>query len=89
MECTAPVRGVEDTQARERLAAPQQQGAGWWRGAQGVMGPAGTEALSSGGLGRAIFKRSPAFHPARPWSLLSPPRWALDAGRSQLAVLHL
>jgi len=39
LQFTAPVRGVANTQARERLAAPQQQGAelGWRGGVRGVM----------------------------------------------------
>lgn len=77
--------------AREWLAAPQQQGVelGWYGGVQRVMGSAGTGALLSGGLRRAIFKRRPAFHPACPRSLPFPPRLDLTGGRSQRAVLHL
>ena len=56
---------------------------------RGVTGSAGTGALLSGGLRRAVVKRRPAFHPACPRSLLFLPRLALAGGRSQSAVLHL
>ena len=92
LQFTASVRGVANTQARERLAAPQRQGAelGWYGGVHGVMGFADTGALLSGGLRRAIFKRRAAFHPACPAQSLPFPPWlALAGGRSQSAVLHL
>lgn len=83
--------GVANTQARERLAAPQQQGAelGCYGGVHRVMGSAGTGALLSGGLHRTIFKRRPAFHPVCPRSLLFLPRLVLAGGCSQRTVLHL
>lgn len=91
LQFTAPVRGVANTQARERRAAPQQQGAalGWYGGEQGVVGSGGTGALLSGGAHRTTFEKRPAFHLTCPWSLAFLPWLILAGGRSQRTVLHL